>query len=153
MEKLITTLCLIYQHPHVLLGMKKRGFGAGRWNGFGGKVRQDESLEENVCREVLEEAGVAIYNPKQVGILNFSFADGSQSICTHVFKVQDFTGDPHETEEMYPQWFHVQKIPFDEMWPDDRDWVPVFLEEVPFEGTYHFKDIDTILTSKLIRKR
>jgi hypothetical protein len=36
--KKILTLTIIYQHPRVLLGMKKRGFGAGRWNGFGGKV-------------------------------------------------------------------------------------------------------------------
>mgnify|MGYP001560708223 FL=1 len=32
------TLCIIHQHSKILLGMKKRGFGAGRWNGFGGKL-------------------------------------------------------------------------------------------------------------------
>ena len=46
MNKKIQTLCLIYQHPKLLLGMKKRGFGAGRWNGFGGKLHENESIEE-----------------------------------------------------------------------------------------------------------
>ena len=55
--KKILTLCVIYQHPRVLLGMKKRGFGKGRWNGFGGKVKEGETIEEATKRETLEEAG------------------------------------------------------------------------------------------------
>ena len=38
--------------------MKKRGFGAGRWNGFGGKVAPAETIEDAARRELLEEAGV-----------------------------------------------------------------------------------------------
>ena len=56
--KKILTLCFIYQHPKVLLGMKKRGFGAGRWNGFGGKVRDGETIEEATKREMKEEVGI-----------------------------------------------------------------------------------------------
>jgi len=44
--KKIMTLCIIHQHPKVLLGMKKRGFGVGRWNGFGGKVNEGETIEQ-----------------------------------------------------------------------------------------------------------
>ncbi len=43
--KTILTLCLIVDDGRILLGMKKRGFGAGRWNGFGGKVEEGESIE------------------------------------------------------------------------------------------------------------
>ena len=38
------TLALIRKEERILLGMKKRGFGAGRWNGFGGKVNNDETI-------------------------------------------------------------------------------------------------------------
>ena len=41
----------------VLLGMKKRGFGAGMWNGFGGKVELGETVEEGARRELEEETG------------------------------------------------------------------------------------------------
>lgn len=44
--KTVTTLCVVYNDSHVLLGMKKCGFGEERWNDFGGKVHEDESIED-----------------------------------------------------------------------------------------------------------
>ena len=64
MKKLLT-LCIIYQYPKVLLGMKKRGFGAGRFNGFGGKVENGESIEEAAKREVVEEVGLNVKSLKE----------------------------------------------------------------------------------------
>lgn len=61
MKKLFT-LCIIHQHPKILLGMKKRGFGAGRWNGFGGKVSAAETIEDAARREIREEAGIEVLN-------------------------------------------------------------------------------------------
>lgn len=46
----VFTLVLVVQPSRVLLGMKKRGFGAGLWNGFGGKVQPGESIEEAARR-------------------------------------------------------------------------------------------------------
>jgi hypothetical protein len=40
------TLCMVHQDNKLLLGMKKRGFGEGRWNGFGGKLG-DEKTERS----------------------------------------------------------------------------------------------------------
>ena len=56
--KMILTLCVIHKDHKILLGMKKRGFGAGRWNGFGGKLKERETIEEALRRETKEEAGV-----------------------------------------------------------------------------------------------
>ena len=58
--KRILTLCIIYQDRKILLGMKKRGFGVGKWNGFGGHVEEAESIEEAAKREVFEEAGLKV---------------------------------------------------------------------------------------------
>lgn len=44
------TLVLVMQPQRVLLGMKKRGFGAGLWNGFGGKVQLGETVEQAARR-------------------------------------------------------------------------------------------------------
>ena len=46
----LLTLLFVIESDRVLLGMKKRGFGAGRWNGFGGKVDRDETIEEAAKR-------------------------------------------------------------------------------------------------------
>lgn len=42
--KKILTLCMVIRDSELLLGMKKRGFGVGRWNGFGGKVEMGEDI-------------------------------------------------------------------------------------------------------------
>lgn len=46
----LLTLVLVVQPGKVLLGMKKRGFGVGKWNGFGGKVQPGETIEDAARR-------------------------------------------------------------------------------------------------------
>ena len=52
MLKKVLTLVLVRDVPQrrILLGMKKRGFGAGKWNGFGGKLEPGESVQEAAKR-------------------------------------------------------------------------------------------------------
>ena len=73
MKKLLT-LCLVSKGDEILLGMKKRGFGEGRWNGFGGKVEQGESVEEAARRELKEESGVVAEKLEKVGIIEFEYS-------------------------------------------------------------------------------
>jgi len=156
MKKLVTTLCIIHQHPRILLGMKKRGFGAGRWNGFGGKIKTGESIEDATKREMQEESGVEIENLDKVGIMEFEFKGNPEIIEVHVFKSENFEGEIIESEEMKPQWFHVDEIPFKEMWPDDLYWMPLFLKGKKFKGKFLFDQpaapgqMSTILEKKLL---
>ena len=143
------TLCIIHQHPRILLGMKKRGLGAGRWNGYGGKVKEGESIEESLLREIKEEAGVEVTNPEKVGLLEFTFSKTGEIIEVHVFRAEEFIGEPIETEEMKPEWFHIDEIPFAHMWPDDVYWMPLFLKGKKFRGKFIFGDEDTILAQEL----
>src|SRR3989338_578814 len=96
------TLCLVHQHPKILLGMKKRGFGAGRWNGFGGKLQEGEAIEEAAKRELMEEVGIEPLSMKKVGVIDFEFKNDPKILEVHIFKVLDFKGEPYETEEMKP---------------------------------------------------
>ncbi|MDD2731814.1 MAG: 8-oxo-dGTP diphosphatase [Candidatus Pacebacteria bacterium] len=148
MKKLLT-LTIIHQHPRILLGMKKRGFGAGRWNGFGGKVSPDETVEDAAKRELREEAGIETDCMNKVGVIEFEFKDNLEILEVHIFKSEKFSGEPKESEEMKPQWFHVDEIPFKEMWPDDIYWMPLFLDNKMFKGKFLFGESDVILEKEL----
>ena len=147
--KKVTTLCIIYQHPKILLGMKKRGFGVGRWNGFGGKVAEGETIEQAAKRELFEEAGIEVSDIKKLGVVDFHGKSGSDIIEVNIFKAESFTGTPAESEEMKPQWFDIKEIPFSQMWPDDTYWMPLFLAGKKFNGKFVFDDDDNILEKEL----
>ena len=50
MSRKVYTLVLITKEQSLLLGMKKRGFGEGKWNGFGGKVNIGEAVVDAAVR-------------------------------------------------------------------------------------------------------
>jgi 8-oxo-dGTP diphosphatase/2-hydroxy-dATP diphosphatase len=146
----ITTLCLVYKHPKILLGLKKRGFGEGRWNGYGGKVKKSETMEESVVREMLEESGLTPTKFEKVGVMYFEFKEIPDQIYeVNVFLIDEYEGDPIETEEMKPQWFHVDELPWDEMWSDDPIWYPLFLEGKKFEGNFLFDGEEKVIRHEL----
>lgn len=150
MQRKLLTLVLIVKGKNILLGMKKRGFGAGRWNGFGGKVEPGESIEEAARRETKEECGVGITAMEEVGIHEFRFATKPDEILeVHVFRVKDYKWEPVETEEMRPQWFSVSDIPYDNMWPDDRLWIPMFLAGKKFRTSFLFGEGDVVLEQEI----
>lgn len=150
MIRKILTLCIPIQGKQVLLGMKKRGFGAGKWNGFGGKLEPGETIEEAAQRETLEECGITIDDMEEVGVHEFIFQDKpDETLEVHVFRVTQYTGDPGETEEMRPQWFSVDALPFENMWADDQYWFPLFLAGKKFRGKFLFNQAGQVLEQKL----
>lgn len=141
-----TTLTLIHDKDLILLGMKKRGFGAGRWNGFGGKLEAGETVEEAAEREMLQESGITIKSMEKVGTLDFEFETKPGDIIeVNIFRVKEWKGEPMEGEEMKPEWFRVDEIPFNHMWPDDRYWIPLFLAGKKFSGRFLFGPGDSVL--------
>lgn len=126
--------------------MKKRGFGVGKWNGFGGKVQPGESTEQAARRELQEEVGIIAHSLEPRGLVHFTFKTETRLWEMHVFAVCDFAGEPVETEEMRPQWFTQDSIPYSHMWQDDPHWLPLFLAGKQFYGRFDFADEATILT-------
>jgi len=142
-KKKVLTLAFVHDDKRVLLGMKKRGFGAGRWNGFGGKVMPEETIEQAAAREFQEETGMRAKSLTLWGHLTFIFEGDPVELDVHVFSAIG-EGNPIETEEMAPQWFAHSDIPLDAMWPDDRYWLPLLLAGKSFEGRFVFADHNTI---------
>ena len=119
-----TTLCYLILDGRVLLAMKKRGLGAGKWNGPGGKVEKGETTEDACRRETYEETGVTVGQLENRGVIEFAFEGKPEwdSRCT-VFVTSDISGEPIETEEMRPQWYALDDVPLADMWEDDAVWL------------------------------
>ncbi len=101
-QKKPTTLVLLYNDQQILLGIKKRGFATGKWNGYGGKLADGETPEQGALRELEEESGIKLNTLTKRGVFTFIYEDQGETWQTHVFAVPGFTGDAIETEEMRP---------------------------------------------------
>lgn len=146
-----TTLCFLIKEKNdqitdICLAMKKRGFGQGRWNGVGGKVKDGETIEAAVAREAREEIGVAPSQLGKIAEIEFVFpADHANDQFMHTYLARAWDGTPRASEEMRPQWYPVSQIPYQSMWPDDIFWVPKVLAGKLIEARFDFGPGDTIL--------
>jgi len=121
------TLLFLVREGEILLAMKKRGFGKDLWNGVGGKIEANETIEQALVRECQEEIGVTPLEFRKVAIHEFDYADKDDPVVVHTYLCNEWLGEPNETEEMRPQWFNLSAIPYEQMWPDDQHWLPQVL--------------------------
>ncbi len=140
-------LCFIIRDGRILLIRKKRGLGAGKINGPGGRIEPGESAPAAACRETREEVGLDPNGLSAAGELFFQFADGYALHCT-VFTARGAEGEMIETDEAAPFWAQTADLPYAEMWADDKDWMPWMLAGKPFRGFFCF-DGDRMLQSRV----
>ena len=140
------TLLFLRRDNEVLLAMKKRGFGEGRWNGVGGKLEQGETVEEALLREAQEEIGVTPTVYEQVADISFDefFKGEPAQMHVHVFSCTKWEGEPQETEEMRPEWFSADSLPYESMWSDDPYWLPLVLEGKKIQARFVLDESDVI---------
>ncbi|TWH46666.1 8-oxo-dGTP diphosphatase [Sporomusa sp. KB1] len=141
-----TTLCFPIQgNParQILLGMKKTGFGRGKYNGFGGKLEAGETPLGCAVRELAEECGIVAEEAdlRPAGELLFIFpANPELNHDVHLYLLYKWQGEPQEMQEMKPVWFDVAEIPYAEMWADDCYWLPAVLKGKKVNGKVIFSD-------------
>jgi len=143
----VATLVFVVRGGQVLLIRKKRGLGAGKINGPGGRLDPGETPLACAVREMQEELDATPIDPRPMGELSFQFVDG-YGIHVHAFRANDCAGSPRETAEATPLWAPLEAIPYAEMWADDALWLPWLLEERRFRGWFLF-DGDTMLGHRL----
>jgi 8-oxo-dGTP diphosphatase len=129
-----TCLCLIRRQtatgPEVLLGLKKSGFGAGKWVGLGGHVEEGEKPEQAAVREVQEESGLIVPadSLQHMASIEFRFpVRPGWDQTAEVFVTSVYQGEPEESDEVAPRWFGEQELPLDKMWDDAKYWLPLVL--------------------------
>jgi len=129
------TALFLAKEDDILLAWKMRKINKDRWNAYGGGIEKGELPSECVVREIGEETGGIVVKPQdleKIAIVDFhnTKSDGSTFVCrVHTYIARKWTGEIHETNEMTrPTWFKMNALPFDEMPPADRDWIPLALE-------------------------
>ncbi|OGD84142.1 hypothetical protein A2572_03235 [Candidatus Collierbacteria bacterium RIFOXYD1_FULL_40_9] len=139
------TVLLLLKDSKILLAMKKRGFGMGKWNGVGGKPDVDEDIVATAVRESQEEIGVTPLNPCKVALFKYYFPHDNFGMQVWIFTAVEWNGEPTETEEMRPLWFNHKDIPYDQMWSDDEVWMPEILAGKLLSGSFMFDKEGKIL--------
>lgn len=135
----VATLLFVREGDQVLLIRKRRGLGAGKINGPGGRLEPGETPLQAAIRETEEEVEVVPGDIAAHGELRFEFVDGYR-LHAHLFVAHSHTGTPTVTDEAIPQWFPVGDLPFEQMWADDRLWLPAVLGGAVVDGRFVFDD-------------
>lgn len=147
MDFLETTMLLLFRNDEIMLAMKKSGFGTGKFNGVGGKIDNDETIEEAMIRETEEEIGIIPTEYEKIGIISFDeFYKGEKiKLRFHLFTTSKWKGSLIETDEMKPYWFNINNIPYDNMFPDDKYWLPLVIEGKKFDAYFNYDEDWNIL--------
>jgi len=149
-------LCMILdppEHPsRILLGLKKRGYGAQKWNGFGGHPELGETMEQALLREIDEECHLKVTQIEKRGRLIFNMDNDHKPTLVHLYTALKWTGTPQESDEMLPQWFPIDAIPYDQMWEDDYKWIPFIIAGKNIEAVIGFDKDDKMRNFEIKEK-
>ena len=137
----------------VLMGYKLRGMGKGKWNGFGGKLENGETMRGCAVRELWEECGLTADPADLIHCGELYFDQPSDRTWSHggsVYIVRKWQGNPAASEEMKPRWILPAELPYEEMWQADVKWLPLILKGSLVKGTITFaEDGDTVIFCQL----
>ncbi|OGG07437.1 hypothetical protein A2872_02440 [Candidatus Gottesmanbacteria bacterium RIFCSPHIGHO2_01_FULL_42_12] len=136
--KLVTQAVIIYllRNNQVCLGRKMRGHGVGKWNGYGGKLENGESPKGATVRELFEESGVRVEEKDLTKVAQINYKEDKGEWMVYVYTATNFLGVPQPSEEMEPQWFDLDKIPYSQMWENDKLWLEKIFQGEKFNATF-----------------
>lgn len=103
---------------------KKNDYHEGKWNGLGGKLELGETPEECAIRELKEESGLVVKNPKLKGLITFPMFDGFDDWYVFIFTITNYEGELIDSPEGKLEWIPNEKLTELNLWDGDK----IFLE-------------------------
>ena len=132
----------------LLLIVKKTGLGKGKVNAPGGRLEPGESPVQAAVRECQEEVSITPLALEKRMELHFQFTSG-YALYGEAFFSGSWEGEARASAEADPFWCDLGKLPWENMWEDDRYWLPQALAGKKLRGYYVFDD-DKMLSQKLV---
>ncbi len=153
-----TTLCYIERNGSYLLlhrVKKVNDINRDKWIGIGGKFEEGESPEDCVRREVREETGLELQEPRYCGIVTFQSDEMAETEFMHLFRATAFSGEIRDCDEGVLEWIAKERFAELPHWDGDRIFLTLLDREAPFFSlklTYR-KDVlvEALLNEKAIR--
>ncbi len=104
-------------------------------------MAEGETPEQNAIRETLEESGLTVGNLFYHGLMNFhNFGKEEVDFAVHLFSTRKFSGTLLEKSDDNGElaWFPINALPVNDMWEDDKYWLPNMLDGERFDADFYF---------------
>lgn len=129
----LTVLCLIRRDGKYLLQDRVKE----DWKGLtmpGGHIEAGESIVDAVIREVREETGLTVRNPRLCGVKQFPIAEGRYIVF--LFRAEEFDGELVSSEEGQMRWVNEADLPYLNTVDDFGELLQVMLDDRLTEFQY-----------------
>lgn len=139
----LATLCYLKKdHQTLMLHRVKKlnDIHEGKWNGLGGKLEQGETPEECALREVREESGLSMKNPKLRGFLTFPAFSKDEDWYVFVYTATEFDGRLIDSNEGILQWIDDAELMNLNLWEGDRIFLKWLEEGRFFSGKFVYQE-------------
>lgn len=123
----LTTLCYVeYNGCYLMMHRVKKQLdeNENKWIGIGGHLEENESPDECVRREALEETGLVLKDLKLRGILTFILPKWGNEL-TFLYTASVDSPRFEESNEGVLKWIPIDQIQDLNLWPGDRAFLPL----------------------------
>ena len=119
---------------------KENDYHEGKWNGLGGKLELGETPEECAIRELKEESGLTVKNPKLKGFITFPNFDGVDDWYVFVFVITNFEGNLIDSPEGKLEWIPNEKLTSLNLWDGDKIFLEWLNQDKFFSAKFNYEN-------------
>ncbi len=154
----LNTLCFLVDVPsqEICLAEKKVGCGAGKLNGYGGKIESsDKNMRQAMLRETREETrGTLVKAATRLALIDFYFLDKPENNRrVGVYIATRWKNEPQESKEMGPPlWYPFSGVPYGKMWSSDQQWLKRILDGESVKSAQFLMNSNANLLDGIIHK-
>ena len=129
-----TTLCYIQRGNQYLMlhrVKKENDLNHDKWVGVGGKFEPDESPDDCLRREVLEETGLTLTRYRCRGVVTFLSAEWEGEYM-YLYTADGFEGELADCDEGTLEWVDIDRVPELPLWAGDRIFFRLLRQDAPW---------------------